>query len=84
MGTEIDDAVRNQYSDPARPGLTTNNPRYRIWVTTWGQLLDQADRRVQAFRSALELVSTDQTSRRYLQRKHTEFIPPPVAHDGGT
>jgi hypothetical protein len=75
VGTEIDDAVRNQYSDPARPGLTTNNPRYRIWVMTWGQLLDQAERRVQAFRAALELISTDQTSRDYLQRKHAQFIP---------
>lgn len=54
---------------------TTNNPRYRIWVVTWGQLLDQAGRRVQAFRSALELLSTDQTSCAYLQRKHAEFIP---------
>lgn len=79
VGTQIDNAVRNQYSDPARPGLTTNNPRYRIWVMTWEQLLDQADRRVQAFRSSLELVSTDQNSRAYLQRKHAEFIPPPAA-----
>lgn len=76
IGTEMDGVVRNQYSDPARPGLTTNNPLYRIWVMTWGQLLDQAERRVQAFRSALELVSTDQTSRGYLQRRHAEFIPP--------
>jgi len=82
VGTEVDEVVRNQYSDPARPGLTTNNPRYRIWVMTWGQLLDQADRRVQAFRSALELVSTDGTSRDYLHRKHAEFIPPLAAGAG--
>ncbi|WP_158581691.1 ATP-binding protein [Actinomadura spongiicola] len=75
VGTEINEAVRNLYSDPARPGLTTNNPRYRIWVMSWGQLLDHADRKVHAFRSALELVSTDQTSRDYLKRKHAEFIP---------
>jgi len=61
--------------------LTIINPRYRIWVMTGGQLLDQADRRVQAFRSALELVSTDQTSRAYLHRKHAEFIPPLSAAD---
>jgi len=84
VGTELDDVVRNQYSNPARPGLTTNNPRYRIWVMTWGQLLDQAERRVQAFRSALELVSTDQTSRNYLQRKHAKFIPPLPGIPGGT
>lgn len=76
VGTDIDDPVRNLYSDPLRPGLTTNNPRYRIWVITWGQLLDQAERRIQAFQAALELVSTDQTSRDYLQRMHAEFIPP--------
>ena len=79
VGTEIDDAVRNLYSDAARPGLTAINPGYRIWVMTWGQLLDQADRGVQAMRSALELVSTDETSRAYLQRKHAEFIPPLAA-----
>lgn len=76
LGTEIDDTVRDLCNDLARPGLATNNPRYRVWIMTWGQLLDQADRRVQAFRAALELVSTDQTSRAYLQRKHAEFIPP--------
>jgi hypothetical protein len=84
VGTEIDDVVRDQYSDSVRLGLTTNNPRYRIWVMTWGQLLDQAERRVQAFRTALELMSTDQTSRSYLQRKHAEFIPPLPAGVGGS
>ncbi|MFD9735681.1 ATP-binding protein [Umezawaea sp. NPDC059074] len=76
VGTAIDKAVRNLHSDPSRPGLTTNNPHYRIWVTTWGQLLDQAERRVQAIRAALELVSTEETSRAYLQRRHSQFIPP--------
>ncbi|MDG5483344.1 ATP-binding protein [Mycolicibacterium gadium] len=76
VGTEIEESVRNLYSDPTvRPGLTTNNSRYRIWVMTWGQLLDQSERRIRAFQSALELVSTDQTSRDYLERVHAEFIP---------
>jgi hypothetical protein len=85
VGTEIEQAVRNLYSDPTvRPGLTTNNAQYRIWVVTWGQLLDQAERRIRAFQSALELVSTDETSRNYLERVHAEFIPamparPPAA-----
>lgn len=82
VGTDLDEVVRNQYSDPARPGLTTSNPRYRIWVMTWGQLLDHAERRVQAFRSALELASTDETSRSYLHRKHSELIPPPAGTAG--
>lgn len=76
IGTEIDTEVRNLYSDLARPGLTTDNQRYRIWVMTWGQLLDQADRRLQAFRESLDLASNEETSRAYLQRKYAEFIPP--------
>lgn len=77
VGTGVDEAIQDLYSDPARPGLVVgNNPRYRIWVITWGQLLDQAERRIKAFQAALELVSSDQTSRDYLQRVHSAFIPP--------
>lgn len=75
IGTEIDTAVSKLYSDPARPGLITNISEYRLWVVSWGQLLDQAERRIKAFQSALELSSSDATSREYLQRKHSEFIP---------
>lgn len=86
IGTEISAEVQNLYSDiAARPGLTTNNPNYRIWVMTWGQLLDQADRRLKAFRESLDLASNEETSRAYLQRKYAEFIPPlaPSQRTGG-
>lgn len=75
VATDMDDAVRNLCSDPNHLGLATTTPQYRLWVITWGQLLDRADRRLDAFRQALELISTDKTSRAYLQRKHAEFIP---------
>jgi hypothetical protein len=42
---------------------------------TWGQLLERAERRLEAFRQSLDLVSTEGTSRAYLQRRHAEFIP---------
>jgi hypothetical protein len=76
IGTEVSPLVQNLYSDSTRPGLTTNNPSYKLWVMTWGQLLDQADRRLQAFRDSLDLASNEETSRAYLQRKYAEFIPP--------
>ncbi|SKD94037.1 histidine kinase [Mycobacteroides abscessus subsp. massiliense] len=81
IGTEIDNSVRHQYSDPSRPGLTTNNDQYRLWVMSWGQLLDQAERRIQAFQDALELSSSDVASRQYLQRKHAEFVPDKTSPD---
>jgi hypothetical protein len=81
VGTEIDGAVRNLCNDSTRPGLAGTTAHYRLWVVTWAQLLDRAQRRIEAFRSALDLVSTDETSRRYLHLRHAEFIPPSAAHN---
>jgi hypothetical protein len=77
VGTDLDAAVKNLLSNASQPGLTTTaqGGRYRLWVVTWGQLLDRANRRLEAFRQALEIVSTDETSREYLNRAHAEFIP---------
>jgi hypothetical protein len=77
VGTDMDPAVKNLLSDSSQPGLTTTaqGGRYRLWVVTWGQLLDRANRRLEAFRQALEVVSSDETARAYLNRKHAEFIP---------
>lgn len=83
VGTELDDAVANLCNDPTQPGLATVTSKYRLWVVTWAQLLDRAERRVEAFRAALDLVSTDDTSRRYLQRKYAEFIPDAEGDDAG-
>jgi hypothetical protein len=76
IGTEVNPTVRNQWTDPQRPGLTTVNSNYRIWVMTWGQLLEQAERRLRAFQELLNLASTEETSRNYLQSKYAQFIPP--------
>lgn len=77
VGTEIDPAVTNLFIDPSQPGLTTRaaSGRYRLWVITWAQLLSGANRRLNAFREALEIASTDESSRAYLNRRHAEFIP---------
>ncbi len=75
IGTDVDRAVRNLYTDPSNIGLTNSTRNYRLWVLTWGQLLDRAERRIEAFRSALDLASTNETSTAYLHRRHAEFIP---------
>lgn len=69
VGTAVDGAL----PDLDRP---VDKPRYRIWVVTWEQLLDDAEHRVRAFREALDLASTDSAGRDYLRRRHAEFIPP--------
>ncbi|MFD5089914.1 ATP-binding protein [Amycolatopsis thailandensis] len=73
--TDVNDAVRNLWSNTSQPGLVMTGPQYRLWIMTWGQLLERAERRLEAFRQSLDLVSTEGTSRAYLQRRHAEFIP---------
>ncbi|MER7449387.1 ATP-binding protein [Nocardia beijingensis] len=78
VGTEVDrslDNLRDEF------GLVNTTSNYRLWVRTWADLIDQANRRNEAFRKALDLVSTDESSRAYLQNKHAEFIPPSESSD---
>jgi hypothetical protein len=79
VGTDVDDAIKNLWNDPNRPGLVFNGPLHRLWVVTWAMLLDQSNRRLAAFRNQLEIEPTEQTGRAYLQRVHAEFIPPEPA-----
>lgn len=76
VGTEYDAAVRNQLSrDSSTYGLALAGERFRIWVLTWSELLDRADRRLQAFAQQLQLASSDEAGRAYLERIYPEFIP---------
>lgn len=56
-------------------GNSHDGENYRLTVVTWADLLDRAERRVRALQSALKLVSDEESSTRYLERKHAEFIP---------
>ncbi|MGW0355825.1 hypothetical protein ACWDXV_16620 [Nocardia nova] len=81
IGTNVEDSLNNLRSDA---GLVNETGSYRLWVKTWSELIDQAQRRNEAFRKALDLVSSDQSSRAYLQNKHAEFIPPSESSDQPT
>lgn len=79
VGTELDGAVRNQLTDRSNPGLAVVGERHRLWVYTWGQLLDGADRRLEALSKELQLVATEATGLEYLRQQHAEFVPQQVA-----
>lgn len=76
VGTEMDGAVENQLTDKSHPGLAVDGGRYRLWIYTWGRLLDAADRRLDALSKQLEIVATEATGLDYLHRQHAEFVPP--------
>ena len=79
VGTDLDGAVLNQLTDKSNPGLAVVGERHRLWVFTWGQLLDSADRRLEALSKELQLVATEATGLEYLHRQHAEFVPSHMA-----
>lgn len=76
VGTELDSAVQNQLTDKSNPGLAVDGERHRLWIYTWGRLLDAAGRRLDALSKQLEIVATEATGRTYLQQQHAEYVPP--------
>lgn len=82
VGTQLDNAVQNQFTDKSNPGLAVNGERHRLWVYTWGQLLDAADRRLGALSKQLEIVATEATGLDYLHRQHAAFVPQLTVDNG--
>lgn len=76
VGTSLDDALRNQMRGTGLPDLAHAGSEYRILVMTWSRLLEAAERRHEALRRELDLVSTEEIGADYLNRVHREFIPP--------
>jgi hypothetical protein len=76
VGTDVDASVAEQRSDAVSyPGFVMERQTYRLWVITWGELLDQMRRKYEWYRSRLELAPTEQSGLDYLQRVHAEFLP---------
>ncbi|WP_433315999.1 ATP-binding protein [Micromonospora chersina] len=57
------------------PGLADDQEEYGVWVATWGEILDAAERKLSFFRKQLEYEATDERVTRYLRESYQEFIP---------
>jgi hypothetical protein len=57
-------------------GHIETHDEYDIWVTTWGRLLDEAERRLAFYREQLKYdISQDQAVQR-VRARHAELLPP--------
>lgn len=56
--------------DPALHGITV-----RVWVKTWGELIDDGKRRLEYFRANLRSNPSMDDARRYLATHHADVIP---------
>jgi hypothetical protein len=56
------------------PGCAVDQPVYRVWVRTWGEIIADCEARLRFYREQLEYESTTQHAMDYLIREHTDAV----------
>ncbi len=78
VSNKVSSTVRMEASQAGRsPGLLLDSPEYRlrIWVKTWGQLIDDCRARLQFFQERLEYQADETSGLEYLRRMHENYLP---------
>ena len=82
-------AVSNHLSDGARldanqrdrkPGLVAEygNPNVRVWVKTWGQIVQEAEGRLTFYRRRLDYQANDEQALAYLRSVNADLLSPEI------
>ncbi|WEH34012.1 ATP-binding protein [Streptomyces sp. AM 4-1-1] len=75
VGNTMDDGLRQLAHQPDRlPGCAVAQPAYRIWVRTWGEIIEDCQERLRFYGEQLEYESTTQHAMDYLIREHSEAV----------
>ncbi|QHN36864.1 ATP-binding protein [Gordonia pseudamarae] len=61
---------------PEAPGATV-----RVWVRTWGQIIDEAKHRLDYFQKSLQHDPSLDEAKEYLRRQHSDVIPEGLIED---
>ena len=76
VGTDMDATVNAQrQEDHTLPGLVKEYRAHRLFVITWGELLDQLRHKLEWYREELAISPTETTGLTYLQESHQEYLP---------
>src|SRR5690606_3224848 len=80
VGTELDAAVASQRSEgSSRTGFVRDFGTHRLWIITWGELLDDLRRKYENYREALGVLPTATSGLDYVRRVHAQYLPPGAA-----
>jgi hypothetical protein len=60
-------------------GHVINAADYDVWATTWGRLIDEAERRFMFYREQLRYHATQDEAVERVRRRHDELLPPEPA-----
>jgi hypothetical protein len=74
------DTLRELSHQPHNPpGCALNQPTYRIWVRTWGELVQDCETRLRFYGQQLEYQSSTEHAMDYLVRNHGDAVAELVA-----
>ena len=75
VGNAMDDSLRQLAHQHDRvPGCAVSQPTFRIWVRTWGEIIEDCQERLRFYAEQLEYQSTTEHAMDYLIREHTEAV----------
>ena len=82
VGTNLDPTLRNERDAGShRVGFVKDYGTHRLWVVTWGELIDSLRMKFEAYRAELGLIPTTSTGVDYLRRAHAEYLPHSLISD---
>lgn len=71
-----DPAIKRDIEQKDKPvGLADDQNEYQVWVHTWGNIFDAAERKLSSFRKQLEYEATDERVTQYLRDSYQKYIP---------
>lgn len=80
VGNDMTDTLRELSHQPHNPpGCALNQPTYRIWVRTWGELVQDCETRLRFYGQQLEYQSSTEHAMDYLVRNHGDTVAELVA-----
>ncbi|MFE1961761.1 ATP-binding protein [Streptomyces sp. NPDC059479] len=75
VGNAMDDSLRQLARQQDRvPGCAVSQPTFRIWVRTWGEIIEDCQERLRFYGEQLEYQSTNEHAMDYLIREHTDAV----------
>ncbi|WP_328494354.1 ATP-binding protein [Streptomyces sp. NBC_00414] len=80
VGNSMDEGLRQLAHQSDRlPGCALSQPRFRIWVKTWGEIIEDCQERLRFYGEQLEYQSSTEHAMDYLVREHGHAVSELVA-----
>lgn len=84
VGTELGDRAKTRANQEGLPRGLIANPKdsnVRVWVRTWGELIEDAKHRLKFVRSQLEYDPDSDQALAYLRDKYPSYLPVQLADE---